>query len=123
MWDELYLIIYGSIVSFTWFILYQFGDYSTWSIVRLDGVVHLICGSIVALTVIQIPQFKRVEVVAILVLVLFFWEILERGIFGAWTFGDYWLMDTTADLTLGAIGGFIIIFDGHKLENLQHQGD
>lgn len=121
--DNIFLITYGSVVSITWFLAYWFVD-SAWVIVYLDGVVHLICGAVVALAVIQIPQFKQVEVVAILILVLVFWEVLEGGLWqGNPGIPDWKIMDTASDLMLGAIGGIIIIFDGHKLENLQHQGD
>lgn len=123
MRNDLFLMSYGSIVSTTWFLAYLFID-SAWDIVYLDGVVHLVCGSVVALAVLRVPQLKQFEVVAILILVLIFWEILEGGIWqGSPGIPDWKIMDTASDIMLGAIGGVIIIFDGHKLENLQHQGD
>ncbi len=112
--NNLVLMFYGSLVSSLWFLAYMFTD-SFWEIVQLDGLVHLICGAVVALAILHISGLKHLEVVAILILVLFFWEIFERGIFiGHWSVSDYYLMDTIADIMLGAIGGFIIIFDGGK---------
>ncbi len=120
--DNIFLITYGSVVSITWFLAYLLVD-SAWVIVYLDGVVHLICGSVVALAVLKIPKLNPNQAFLVVFVAIILWEVLERAVFTPRTIADWLIMDTISDMLLGAIGGIIIIFDGHKLENLQHQGD